>query len=127
MNFTYVEYNMSHTSIDINTCAGYILRIDCNVAENGSKRGPRKDASLEIRRKNILALFDDERSGLPPEITDDASWLNMIESFFSKMTKQMLKGIRVSSKEELPERIYQYFDEIIQILLFIIGHIKWMK
>lgn len=41
-----------------------------------------------------------------------ASWLNMIESFFSKMTKQMLKGIRVASKEELSERIYQYFDEI---------------
>lgn len=38
------------------------------------------------------------------------SWLNMIESFFSKMTKQMLRGIRVSTKEELVERIYQYFD-----------------
>jgi hypothetical protein len=36
----------------------------------------------------------------------------MIESFFSKMTRQMLRGIRVSSKEELAERIYQYFDEI---------------
>lgn len=40
------------------------------------------------------------------------SWLNMIESFFSKMTKQMLKGIRVNSKEELAERIYLYFNEI---------------
>ncbi|MCI8969714.1 MAG: IS630 family transposase [Lachnospiraceae bacterium] len=40
------------------------------------------------------------------------SWLNMIESFFSKMTKQMLKGIRVNSKDELSERIYRYFDEI---------------
>ena len=40
------------------------------------------------------------------------SWLNMIESFFSKMTKQMLKGIRVKSKEELIERIYKYFDEV---------------
>jgi transposase len=40
------------------------------------------------------------------------SWLNMIESFFSKMTRQMLKCIRVSSKEELAVRIYQYFDEI---------------
>ena len=28
------------------------------------------------------------------------------------MTKQMLKGIRVNSKEELSERIYRYFDEI---------------
>ena len=41
-----------------------------------------------------------------------ASWLNMIESFFSKMTRQMLRGIRVSSKEELTERIYKYFDEV---------------
>ncbi len=28
------------------------------------------------------------------------------------MTKQMLRGIRVSSKQELEERIYRYFDEI---------------
>lgn len=42
------------------------------------------------------------------------SWLNMIESFFSKMTKQMLRGIRVNSKQELVDRIYKYFDEINQ-------------
>ena len=40
------------------------------------------------------------------------SWLNMIEGFFSKMTKQMLCGIRVETKKELKERIYRYFDEI---------------
>ena len=40
------------------------------------------------------------------------SWLNMIEGFFSKMTKQMLRGIRVKSKEELVRRIYLYFDEV---------------
>lgn len=40
------------------------------------------------------------------------SWLNMIESFFSKMTKQMLKGIRVTSKQELSDRIYLYFEEV---------------
>ena len=40
------------------------------------------------------------------------SWLNMIESFFGKMTRQMLRGIRVQSKEGLAERIYKYFDEV---------------
>lgn len=40
------------------------------------------------------------------------SWLNLVESFFSKMTKQMLKGIRVNSKQELEERIYLYFEEV---------------
>ena len=40
------------------------------------------------------------------------SWLNMVEGFFSKMTKQMLRGIRVSSKDELADRIYLYFEEV---------------
>lgn len=40
------------------------------------------------------------------------SWLNMVEGFFSKMTKQMLRGIRVKSKLELANRIYRYFDEV---------------
>ena len=40
------------------------------------------------------------------------SWLNMVEGFFSKMIRQMLRGIRVKSKEELTNRIYRYFAEI---------------
>ena len=40
------------------------------------------------------------------------SWLNLIEGFFSKLTRQSLKGIRVKTKEELVQRIYKYFDEI---------------
>ena len=40
------------------------------------------------------------------------SWLNMVEGFFSKMTKQMLRGIRVKSKAELVDRIYLYFEEV---------------
>ena len=43
------------------------------------------------------------------------SWLNMIERFFGKMIRQMLKGIRISSKQELVNRIYQYFDEVNEI------------
>ena len=39
----------------------------------------------------------------------------MVEGFFSKMTKQMLNGIRVSSKEELEKRIYKYFEEINEV------------
>lgn len=40
------------------------------------------------------------------------SWLNMVEGFFSKMTRQMLRGIRVKSKAELTDRIYRYFEEV---------------
>lgn len=35
------------------------------------------------------------------------SWQNLIESIFSKMTKQMLRGIRVKNKDELKSRIYK--------------------
>ncbi len=41
-----------------------------------------------------------------------ASWLNIIECLFSKMTRSMVRGIRVSSKEELKERISQYIDDM---------------
>jgi len=41
-----------------------------------------------------------------------ASWLNIIESFFAKLTKTVLRGIRVSSKEELMDRILQYLVQI---------------
>jgi len=40
------------------------------------------------------------------------SWLNLIENQFSKMTRTMLRGIRVTSKQELIDRIHQYFEEI---------------
>ncbi len=43
------------------------------------------------------------------------SWLNMVEGFFSKMTKQMLNGIRVASKDELEDRIYKYFNVINEV------------
>ena len=40
------------------------------------------------------------------------SWLNLIESFFGKMTRQCLKGMRVESKQELVDRIYKYCEEV---------------
>lgn len=42
------------------------------------------------------------------------SWLNMIEMFFSKITRSFLRHIRVDSKEELIERIYKGIAEINQ-------------
>jgi transposase len=40
------------------------------------------------------------------------SWLNLIEVFFSKMARTFLRGLRVSSKQELAERIHRYLDEV---------------
>lgn len=40
------------------------------------------------------------------------SWLNLVEGFFSKLTRQMLKGLRVKTRDELVQRIYKYFNEV---------------
>ena len=41
-----------------------------------------------------------------------ASWLNIIETMFSKMARSFLRSIRVNSKSELKSRINDYFDGI---------------
>jgi transposase len=40
------------------------------------------------------------------------SWLNLIESFFGKMARTLLRGIRVASSEELQMRIELYLKEV---------------
>jgi len=40
------------------------------------------------------------------------SWLNLVEGFFSKMARSMLRYIRVGSKHELKARILAYLDDL---------------
>ena len=47
MKFIYAEYNMNHNSIDITTFDGYLLRIDCNKAEDGLKTTPSSQCALD--------------------------------------------------------------------------------
>jgi transposase len=42
------------------------------------------------------------------------SWLNLIETFFAKMAKTFLRGLTVSSKAELKQRITKYLEEVNQ-------------
>jgi hypothetical protein len=39
------------------------------------------------------------------------SWLNLIEGFFSKLARSVLRHIRVASKQELKDRIRAAMDE----------------
>lgn len=41
-----------------------------------------------------------------------ASWLNMVEIFFSKMARSFLRSLRVGSKDELIQRLCRYINEI---------------
>jgi hypothetical protein len=38
------------------------------------------------------------------------SWLNLVEGFFSKLARSMLRHIRVASKQELNDRIIAAMD-----------------
>jgi transposase len=40
------------------------------------------------------------------------SWLNLVEGFFSKMARSMLRHIRVASKDELKARILAYLEDL---------------
>jgi hypothetical protein len=40
------------------------------------------------------------------------SWLNLIEGFFSKFARSVLRHIRVASKHELKERIMAGIDDV---------------
>lgn len=40
------------------------------------------------------------------------SWLNLVETFFSKMTRSFLRFVRVKSKQELKQRIEQYLAQV---------------
>jgi transposase len=42
------------------------------------------------------------------------SWLNLVEVFFSKLTRTVLRGIRVASKEELVNRLRQHIETLNQ-------------
>jgi hypothetical protein len=53
-------------------------------------------AALDVASGRIIAEHSKRRHG---------SWLNLIEGFFSKFARSVLRHIRVTSKHELKERI----------------------
>ena len=40
------------------------------------------------------------------------SWLNLVEGFFAKAARSVLRHIRVCSKHELKQRILEFIDDL---------------
>jgi transposase len=55
------------------------------------------------------------------------SRLNLVENRFSQMTRSMLRVIRVASKQELIDRIHQYFAEVNADRVVFRWRYKWMR
>jgi len=60
-------------------------------------------------RKDLATVPDKFEFVFTPK---HASWLNIIESFFSKMERSVLRGIRLDSINDLKEKISQYINQI---------------
>lgn len=45
-------------------------------------------------------------------VPQHGSWLNLVENLFSKMTRSMLREIRVNTKQELIDRTRLYYQEV---------------
>ena len=99
----------SHSSAEF---IGFLKMLDARYPKGDTIRLILDNLQVHRAKKVVEYLSTVERRFEFVFTPKHASWLNLVESFFSKMTKQMLKGIRVKSKEELILRIYTYFDEI---------------
>ncbi|MBR1740511.1 MAG: toxin-antitoxin system protein [Lachnospiraceae bacterium] len=53
MRLIYATYNAQYNCIDVNFYEGYIMRIDCNTAEDGLNTTPNSQCAL-----NALAIDD---------------------------------------------------------------------
>ena len=75
MRLIYAEYNPQANSIDVTTFQNYVLRIDCNKAEDGLSTTPCSHNSL-----NALAIdepLEYARLALDGEMQ---AWVNAIDS-----------------------------------------------
>jgi transposase len=68
--------------------------------------------SAHISKETMAYLASRPNRFLYVHTPKHGSWLNLIESVFSKMARTFLKGIRVQSREELKERILQGVREM---------------
>ncbi len=75
MRLIYAEYNPITNSIDVNTFENYILRIDCNKAEDGLKTTPFSQNSL-----NELAIDESLEYAMLALDGEMQAWVDVIDS-----------------------------------------------
>jgi len=78
----------------------YTIRV---ILDNHSAHISKETMAYLVTRPNRFIYVHTPKHG---------SWLNLIETFFSKISRTFLKHIRVESKQELKERILKGIAEI---------------
>jgi len=99
----------THKSVDF---IAFLKRLDSAYPEHYQIRLILDNHSAHISKETRTYLQTQPQRFVFVFTPTHGSWLNLIENHFSKMTRTMLRGIRVASKQELIDRIHQYFEEI---------------
>jgi transposase len=99
----------THKSADF---IAFLKKLDSAYPEHQKIRLVLDNHSAHISRETRSYLESTPQRFVFVFTPTHGSWLNLIENQFSKMTRTMLRGIRVASKPELIDRIHQYFEEI---------------
>jgi transposase len=92
----------------------FLDKVDCNYPKDWKVRLILDNHSAHVS-KETQAYLKKKAGRFEFVFTPKhGSWLNMIEMFFSKISRSFLRFIRVESKAELVKRIYQGIEEINQ-------------
>jgi len=103
------EISNTHKSADF---IGFLKKLDSAYPANQKIRLLLDNHSAHISRETRAYLDTVPQRFVFVFMPTHGSWLNLVENLFSKMTRTMLRAIRVATKQELIDRIHQYFNEI---------------
>ena len=99
----------THKSSD---CIEFLTKLDASYSATQILRLILDNHSAHISRETQRYLATRPQRFQFVFIPKHGSWLNLVENLFSKMTRTMLREIRVSTKQELIDRIHLYFREV---------------
>ena len=103
----YAAVGDTHKSIDF---IGFLKQVDSKIDPSKKIRLLLDNHSAHVSKETMRYLSTEGNRFELTFTPKHGSWLNIVETFFSKMTRSFLRGIRVSSKEELVSRIYSFID-----------------
>jgi transposase len=101
--------NNTHKSSDF---IEFLTKLDASYPATQTLRLILDNHSAHISRETQRYLATRPQRFQFVFIPKHGSWLNLVENLFSKMTRTMLREIRVSTKQELIDRIHLYFREV---------------
>jgi transposase len=90
----------------------FLALIDTHYPSDWKVRIILDNHSSHVSKETMLWLKDRPNRFEFVYTPKHGSWLNIIEAFFSKMTRAFLRSLRVSSRDELRQRIEAYLAEV---------------